>query len=337
VSEYAEGASQLNGRTLSEAIDGYLATVATVKRVDLAQAIEEFIRAEEPRTRSVNGQRAQLSASYAYVRGIRLRRLGAVLPNTAVCDIKKAHLDVVFGNKPLGGMSAKSRNHYRATIRQFFSWCVRKDYLPSNHRLTEADSMRNEDANTAEILFYTPIELRTLLESADGALQPMIALGAMAGLRTAELLRLTWRDVWRVPGYIEVTASKAKTRQRRLIEICARLSNWLAPYREQVGKVWAGRENVGPERNENLFHEELVALCERAHMTPKTNGLRHGFCTYAYALHGEIWTAQMAGHSPQMLHANYRGLATKAEAEKWFAVAPVEADNVVPMKTSNSP
>lgn len=334
--EYVEAAKKLNGRTMGDALDAFNATVAAVKRVDVSRAVDEFLAAEEPRTRASNGQRPQLSSSYAYVRAIRLKRFSAALPNTAVCDLSKAHLDAFFASKLLSELSAKSRNHYRAAIGQFISWSVRKDYLPANHRLTEADAMRVEEANTAEILFYTPGELRALLETAVGTLQPMIAIGGLAGLRTAELLRLTWEDVWRVPGHIEVTAGKSKTRQRRLVEMCPALVAWVEPYQRSTGKVWTGHENVCPERNENLFHEELVAVCQRAGVTPKTNGLRHGFATFAYALHGELWAAQMAGHSPAMLHANYRALATKAEAEKWFAVAPAKADNVVPMAATGA-
>lgn len=91
--------------------------------------------------------------------------------------------------------------------------------------------MRPERANTGETCFYTPRELAALLENADGSLCPLIAIGGLAGLRTAELLRLDWADVWRVPGHVEVTAVKAKTRQRRLVEICPALAAWLEPYR----------------------------------------------------------------------------------------------------------
>ena len=54
-------------------------------------------------------------------------------------------------------------------------------------------------------------------------LRPIIAIGGLAGLRTAELLRLDWADVWRVPGHIEITAQKSKTRQRRLVEVVPRV------------------------------------------------------------------------------------------------------------------
>jgi hypothetical protein len=32
-----------------------------------------------------------------------------------------------------------------------------------------------------------------------------------------------------------------------------------------------------------------------------------------------------------MIHQHYKGLATRAEAEKWFAVAPKAQANVVPL------
>ncbi len=36
-----------------------------------------------------------------------------------------------------------------------------------------------------------------------------------------------------------------------------------------------------------------------------------------------------------MIHAHYKGLATKAEAEKWFAVRPsTAAKNVIPLATA---
>jgi hypothetical protein len=32
-----------------------------------------------------------------------------------------------------------------------------------------------------------------------------------------------------------------------------------------------------------------------------------------------------------MIHAHYKGLATKTEGEKWFAVEPGRAANVIPL------
>jgi len=335
ISEYCEAASKLHGRTLGEAVEGYLRTVASVKRKDIKEAVEEFIAADEPRTKAGEGKRAQLSAKYAYNREIQLRRFASTFPNTAVCDLSKEHLDAFIAS--LGELksksrnrraatSAKSRNHYRAAVRQFLQWAVRKDYLSATHRLLEADAMRPERANNGEVAFYMPNELRALLETADETLRPLLAIGGLAGLRTAELLRLDWADVWRVPGHIEVTAGKSKTRQRRLVEICPALAAWLHPFRAfKGGKLW--------DSHEITFQRCFSELCEQADVARKANGLRHAFCTYHFALHAnENLTAAQAGNSPAMIHAHYKGLATKAEAVKWFKVKPSKSGkNVIPL------
>ena len=186
--------------------------------------------------------------------------------------------------------------------------------------------MRPEHGNTADVAFYTPKELRALLNAADETLRPLLAIGGLAGLRTAELLRLDWADVWRVPGHIEVTARNSKTRQRRLVEIGPALATWLEPFRVVTdGKLWSGHEIS--------FQRSFGHLCEVAGVPRKANGLRHAFCTYHFAAHAnENLTAQQAGNSPAMIHAHYKGLATKSDAEKWFDVMPSKAaKNLIPL------
>jgi len=342
ISEFVESSIKLNGRTMGEAVEGFLRTVANVKRKDIKEAVAEFLQADAPRTKAAEGQRSQLSAKYAYNRELQLDRFAAMFPNTAVCELSKEHLDTFIGsldkvkttsrNGRAAG-SAKSRNHYRAAVRQFLQWAVRKDYLAPTHRLNEADAMRSERANTAAVEFYTPDEFATLLKTAKTAyatLRPIIAIGGLAGLRTSELLRLDWADVWRVPGHIEITAGKAKTRQRRLVEICPALASWLELFRTRTaGKLWAGHEIT--------FQQHFVELCEGAGVTRKTNGLRHSFCSFHFAAHAnENQTAQQAGNSPAMIHTHYKGLATKAEAEKWFNVNPPDAaKNIIQLRKTN--
>jgi integrase len=337
VSEFAEAAGKLHGRTLGEAVDGYLRTEVNVTRKDIAEAAEEFVAAEDPRTKASAGQRAQLSAKYAYNRAIMLRRFAGTFPNTAICDLAKEHLDTFIGalgklpsksRNRRAATSAKSRNHHRAAIRQFLAWCVRKDYLSATHRLGEADAMRPEHANNGEVQFYTPKEFRALLESAEGPMRAMVALSGLAGLRTQELLRLDWADVWRVRGHIEVTAGKSKTRQRRLVEIVPALAAWLGQFRTfTTGKVCT--------LHEITWQQHFVELCEKAGVSRKPNGLRHAFCSFHFALNAnENLTAAQAGNSPAMVHAHYKGLATKAEAKKWFNVKPAKAVNIIPLSAS---
>jgi integrase len=126
-------------------------------------------------------------------------------------------------------ISSKSRNDRRATVKMFLRWCAAKDYLPQNHRLFEAVDFKAEDVDMAEIDFYRPKELRDMLNGADAALLPYIALGGLAGLRREEIMRLEWADVWRVDGNVEISSRIAKGRKRRLVSICPALAAWLRP------------------------------------------------------------------------------------------------------------
>lgn len=316
VAEYCEAAAKLEGRALGEAVEGYLASIGSVKRKDIREAVEEFIAADTPRTQANNGQRPQLAPDYANHRQLQLRKFADTFPNTAVCDLTKEHLDQFIG--ALASFAPKTRNHYRAAIKQWLNWCVRKDYLPRTHRLGEADGLRPERANGGEVEFYTPGEFAALLAHASDTLRPVLAVAGLAGLRSKELMRLDWADLRRVPGHVEVSAAKSKTRQRRLVEICPALAQWLDPHRDKQGKFWPGEERT--------FLEHYAEACKRAGVQRRKNGLRHSYATYLYALTAnENLVAAQLGNSPAMIHAHYKGLATKAEAEKWFHVLPQDA------------
>jgi integrase len=210
----------------------------------------------------------------------------------------------------------------------FLKWCARQDYLPVNHRLLEADCLTCEVADAAEADFFRPAELQTFLAHAGDDLRPVIAIAGLAGLRGEEIMRLDWADLWRVAGHIEVTARNAKTRQRRLVEICPALAAWLEPFRKNTaGKVYPAGVHA--------FQHAYLKMRKTLKIPDRLNGLRHAFCTYHFAVHSnENLTAAQAGNSPGMIHAHYKGLATKADAAKWFEVLPPNsAKSVIPLPT----
>ena len=101
------------------------------------------------------------------------------------------------------------------------------------------------------------------------------------------------------------------------------MEQWLAPYRNSSGPLWG--------KLVTTFHDKFLELRESLKIAIRRNGLRHAFCSHHFALHAnENLTAAVAGNSPAMIHAHYKGLATRAEAEKWFAVKPAgAAQNVI--------
>jgi integrase len=329
VTRYLDAARKLAGRSLADAVDAYLKTIVTLKRRDLAQAVAEFIATRAPKTVAKDGKRPAVNPIYHHNVVRILSEFAGSFPAHAVVDLTQDHLNTYIDAH--AKLSPKSRNDHRAVVKMFLTWCSRRDYLPSHHRLFEADSMTRELAMSEEIDFFRPAELRALLENSTGPMRAVIALQALAGLRLEEVLRLDWRHVFGIPGYIEVSAAAAKTRQRRLVEMCPSLGAWLQSYRGMTGKIWTQTPS-----NQGCI-TAIARLREALDIPARRNGLRHAYVTFHFALHqNENLTAAEAGNSPAMIHAHYKGLATKAEAGKWFAMKPEQPSNVVQL-TAHTP
>ena len=56
---------------------------------------------------------------------------------------------------------------------------------------------------------------------------PCLAVGMFAGLRSAEIERLEWKDIDLKQRHIVVSADNAKTADRRIVPIAANLAEWL--------------------------------------------------------------------------------------------------------------
>ena len=181
-------------------------------------------------------------------------------------------------------------------------------------------------SSDGEIEIYTPGEIAALLLAASKEFSPVVAIGAFAGVRTAEIMRLEWRDVDLAGGYIHIAAGQAKTRSRRLVPIVPNLAQWLAPYAKQRGLIWKG------DRHEMEFAR--AATVKGAGVPWKHNALRHSFYSYRLAeIQSAAQVALEAGNSPQMIFKHYRELVKPEAAKTWFAIAPEAPANVVTLKT----
>jgi integrase len=339
ISEFTEAKRALGGSVrLIEAVRCYQQTLGTVRRIAVADAVAEFLKERETKSVSKNGDRAQLSAKYVAQDRNRLDKFKAAFVMD-VCDLSREQLDLFFAEH-LKKLAPRSRNHYRSTLQVWIKWCVRREYLARNHQLDRSEGLcpggrTKEVLAESEIEIYTAEEFASLLSHCQGSLVPVVALAGLAGLRIAEILRLSWADVWRRPGYIEVTGSKAKTRQRRLVPICDSMAAWLELFRgRSTGFVWD--ESEGERGGEWLFLKRRREACVRAKVPMRDNALRHSFASYRLALiHNEHQVATEMGSSAQMLHQHYRQLATEQEAKEWFNVQPAgAAGNVVPLRSS---
>ena len=321
--------------SLVDAAKLFGASAATIRRVDLKTAVAEFNTEREAKTKAVDGKRAALSARMAYQDKLRLNRFACATKRVDVCELSPDTFDVFF-SKHTTGLSPKTRNHFRSTLSVFLKWSVRKGYLNESHTLHRSnwlfpDGNAKEPTEAGEVAAYSANEFNALLTTAKGNLQALIAIGGLAGLRSGELLRLSWQDVWQRPGFIKVTAQKAKTRSRRLVPIVPALAAWLEPFRECTeGRLWAGKSVS--------FDENVLKVFQAAGITRRRNALRHSFISYRLALvRNEHQVAAEAGTSVQMIHQHYRELVTPEEAEGYFKVQPATVDNVVALSAHTIP
>jgi integrase len=217
--------------------------------------------------------------------------------------------------------SPKSRANFRAHIGVLFSHAKRRRMIESNPVLDTAVPKLHD--NPPEIFLVD--ELRALLESALTVAPdviPMLAIGAFAGLREAEIERLDWSEVDLARGHIEVKAKKAKSARRRIVPMQPNLAAWLRPYSKMEGPA------VPAGARKKLLRARKAAELVK---WPR-NGLRHSFASYRLAaIHDAPRVSAELGHtSPQMLYSTYREVVRPEEAERYWLIAPTEEGAVIP-------
>jgi len=210
-------------------------------------------------------------------------------------------------------ISPRSYNNFRLALNTLFQFAKKRKYLPTDWNEFEAVEIMKDSGGAIEI--FTPDEIAKLLAAADRDLIPFLALGAFAGLRSAEIERLDWRDVKFETGFVIVEAGKAKTATRRQVEMRSNLRAWLEPLAKIEGRVI-------PYADDELY-KELRAVSDKAKVPWKNNALRHGFISYRVAETGDVnRTALEAGNTATMIFSHYRELVTPQQAKTWFGIWP---------------
>jgi integrase len=299
------------GKNINDAVGFFVDHLERVRRckTTVAQLADEVLEAK---------RRDGMSHAYLSDLKIRLARFCRDFGNRPIAGVTVEEIDNWL--RSLEG-SPKSRANYRANIGVLFSYATKRRMLETNPVLHTAKPKLPD--NPPEI--FTVDELRALLDAANRNatdVLPMLAIGAFAGLRDAEIKRLDWSEVDLARGHIEIKAAKAKSARRRIIPIQPNLAEWLRPYA-------AMKDSVVPEG----ARDKLDLVCKAAGLSRwPNNGLRHSFASYRLAaIHDAPRVASELGHtSPQMLYSTYRELVLPEEAERYWKIVPaVKAENLV--------
>jgi integrase len=302
------------GKTLDDAIRHYLAHLSAVAR---SCTVNEL---------SVEFQKAKLAdgARDLYLKDIRLRlaRFSIEFGERIVAEIRGREIDHWLRALEL---SAQSRKNFRTVLATFFQYAVDQDFAPENP--VQKTAKAKVDRPPPVIL--TPAQMRTLLEKAPLDLVPWLAIGGFAGLRSAEIERLDWREIDLAERLIKLPATKSKTRRKRNVQIPENLAQWLAPLAQKSGIV-ADFERIRVARAQTVKAAEMNSW--------PSNALRHSFASYHLAQHKDApRTAYELGHtSPKMLYLHYDGVALPKDAAAWWQITPpADFGNVVAFTPAN--
>jgi integrase len=314
IRDYVHAMKELNGAPLMPAVRYFLKhNNHKLPHKRVPEIVEEFIKAKEDD-----------GASERYLQDLRsrLRRFAKDF-STDIGNLTTRDMD---GWLRKLGQSPRSRKNYRTLIVTLFHYAKDMGYLPKGQE-TEADGLSVVKYGGGDIEIYTPRELAALLAHADEHTLPFICFGAFAGLRSAEILRLTWDCVRWDQGVIEIRAKAAKTGQRRLVPIQEALRSFLRDHVvKQTGLVihgvkialrltWAAQKADLAEKKEG-----------RAGVDWKRNALRHSYASYRLAeIQNAAQLALEMGNSPTIIFQHYRELVTAPEARKWFGLSLKES------------
>jgi integrase len=301
--EWASARKAAGEITLSDAVRFYAAN-----RIDLL-AVRTIVQVADEFVESRRGS----GVSDIYVRNCKnsLKRFSDRVKGN-ITDVTVADINRFL--KGLEGLGPVSRNGIRRNIVTMFGFAKRNGYLHPD-RKTAAEQSESFKVAETEIQIFTPEEMEKLLLTAHARILPLIAIGAFAGIRSAEVCRLNWEDIKWDRGHIEIAGKKAKTAARRLVPLPDNLKAWLSPWREETGPIITISDPSGA----------LSDTAVKAQIPGgwRQNALRHSFVSYRVAETGDVArTSLEAGNSPKMVFGHYREIVDRASAEAWFSITP---------------
>jgi len=319
---YCEGLAKRFGVTLAAAMDEWVSARSAVEGITLSDAVR-FYQANRKDLLAV----CPISrAADEFVESLRSKGVSDIYVRNATSALKRftdamagniADVTVADINQFLNGLKKLgpvSKNSIRRNLVTMFGFARRQGYLHPE-RKTAAEFSESFKQPETEIAIFTPAEMERLLLASHARILPLVAIGAFAGIRSAEIRRLHWEDIKWDRGHIEIAGRKAKTAARRLVPLTDNLKAWLAPWREAQGEIIKLADPSGTLND--------IAVKAKIPGGWRQNALRHSFISYRVAGTGDVArTALEAGNSPKMIFRHYREVVTEEDSAKWFSITP---------------
>jgi len=269
-------------------------------------------------------RRAGKKDSYLKNLGWPLRKFAADFEDSKIHEITKDDFEGWLDEEDF---SLATRRNYIRDCGVLFNFAILKKWMTTS----PTEGIEKPMVEDREIKILSIRQIARLLLTAQRTpslhhyLAP-IAIQLFAGVRTSEIKRLDWGDVR--DKQIIITASNAKTRQRRTITISDALTSWIADQRKDSGPIFPKGK---------CWRTGFTQLVEAARITPwPRNALRHCFGSYHFAYHkNENLTAAEMGNTPQVIFKHYRAVVLdRDEIKFWKLINKKQEKNVIPFKVA---
>ena len=299
MAEYVQCRRKLGETPLITSVDEHVRRArGFTTGVSVSKVIEEFLAAKK-----------QDRMSTHYLKSLQsiLKKFRQALPG----EIARVTTQQIDAWLRAGDYSAVTRNNRLKRVKLLFGYARQSGYLPKREP-TAAEELKHRKQGDTDVGIFKPEEFELLMRTAPAELIPVLAIGAFAGLRAAEIARLDWSAVDLERKIIELRAGQAKTASRRIVPISDNLAAWLMPLPRQGLVV--------PMK---VVFVKITKLAKSLGLAWPHNALRHSYISYRIAVvQSAAQVALEAGNSPAIIFKHYRELVTKEAADQWFAIKP---------------
>jgi integrase len=179
--------------------------------------------------------------------------------------------------------------------------------------------------------------MRLIIANAPDRLKTPIILMGLCGIRLAEVARLKWSNIMLRDNSISITEAVSKTKSSRTVPLSDLVCKYLATVEEKDMRKYIyepkNPEKVRSEdtekedfaRGKKLKHElRTYKLRLKGLVNWKGNSPRVSAISYTLEKTGNAFeTAKQMGNSPEIIDRTYKNLTNKRQAEKWFAIDPL--------------
>ena len=277
-----------------------------------AQIIDEMIAAKK-----AEGLDAEYLRNVEQPLGKFARAFSGPIGEITAAEIRKYLKDLPVGKR--------TRNNIRAHLVMLFRFAQESRDIPDD-RKNEAEKVGRAKEPRKPPGVYTPAQLSHWLGLVREEWLPWMALGAFAGIRSAEIVRMDWSDILWITKEIYIRPEVAKTGEGRYVPLQDNLAAWLLKQRRGSGPIKPEKGRV------NLETARMTAISRKGGGPAwDGNALRHSYGSHRLGIIRDLGTLTVEmGNSIAVNRRNYQNPRSRQECVEFFALMPAGEKKPIP-------